>query len=152
LEIRSKYDNNVISQAHMTPPFLFLLAAAGIFRLLSSDAKKAFNQRLAKLLPRKIMQQHLRILIQDYPDRLPEFRRKVMPFSALNVLLNAAACSCFAAATWFFPPSGMAQWDLVFVRYGGLLLIPVALAADLVLFARMWMSTFSREAEADGAM
>jgi hypothetical protein len=136
----------------MTPPFLLLLAAAGIFRFLSADAKKAFNQRLARLLPRKIMQEHLRVLMQDYPDRLSEFRRKVMPFSALHVGLNAAACSCFAAALWFFPPSGMAQWDLIFVRYGSLLLTPLALVADVVLFARMWMATFSRDAEADRAV
>jgi hypothetical protein len=136
----------------MTPPFLFLMAAAAIFRLLSADSKKAFNQRLARLLPRKVMQEHLRVLLEDYPERLGEFRRRVVPFSALHVALNAVACACFAAALWFFPPSGMAHWDLVFVRYGSLLLIPVALLADVVLFARMLMATFARDAEVDGAM
>jgi hypothetical protein len=136
----------------MTPPFLCLLAAAGIFRLLSADANKTFYQRLARLLPRKVMQEHLRVLLEEYPDRLSEFRWQVAPYSALHVLLNAAACGCFAAACWFFPPSGMAHWDLVFVRYGSVLLTPVAFLADVVLFARMLMATFARDAEAGGAM
>ncbi len=136
----------------MTPPFLFLMAAAGIFRLLSSDANKAFNRRLARLLPRKVMQEHLRVLLADYPERVVEFRRRVLPFSALHVALNTAACACFAAALWVFPPTGMEHWDLVFVQYGSLLLMPVAFTADALLFARMLMATFSRNAEAGGAM
>jgi hypothetical protein len=136
----------------MTPPFLFLMAAAAVFRLLSSDSNKAFNQRLARLLPRKIMQEHLRILLEDYPERLPEFRRRVMPYSALYVVFNTLACGCFAAALWFFPPGGMAHWDLVFVRYGSLLLPPLAFLADAVIFTRLLMATFARDAEADGAV
>jgi hypothetical protein len=136
----------------MTPPFLCLLAAAGIFRLLSADANKTFYQRLARLLPRNVMQDHLRVLLQDFPERLSEFRHRVAPYSALHVLLNTAACGCFAAACWFFPPNGMPHWDLVFVRYGSVLLTPVAFLADVVLFARMLMATFARDAEAGGAM
>jgi hypothetical protein len=136
----------------MTPPFLFLLAAAGIFRLLSADANKAFNHRLARLLPRKVMQEHLRVLMADYPERVGEFRRRVLPYSALHVAWNAAACCCFAAALWIFPPTGMARWDLLFVQYGSLVLTPVAFMADAVLFARMLMATFSRDAEADEAV
>jgi hypothetical protein len=136
----------------MTPPFLFLLAAAGIFRLLSADSNKAFNHRLARLLPRKVMREHLRVLLSDYPDRLAEFRRRVLPYSALHVALNAAACACFAAALWIFPPIGMAHWDLVFVQYGSLVLTPLAFLADAVLFARTLMATFATDAEADGAV
>ena len=136
----------------MTPPFLFLLAAAGIFRLLSADAKRAFDARLAGLLPRKVMQEHMRALLQEYRDRLSEFRRRVAPYSALHVVFNAAACGCFASALWFFPPSGMAHWDLVFVRYGSLVVTPVAFLADAVMFARMLMATYAEDAEADGAV
>jgi hypothetical protein len=136
----------------MTPPFLFLLAAAGIFRLLSADANKAFRQRLASLLPRKVMEQHLRILLEDYPERVAEFRSRVLPFSALYVLFNAVACICLATGLWYFPPSGMEHWDLIFVRYGSVLLTPVAFLADAVAFARMLMATYSRNAEADGAV
>jgi hypothetical protein len=136
----------------MTPPFLLLLAAAGVFRLLSADSRKSFDQRLARLLPRNVMRDHLRVLLEEFPDRVSEFRRRVMPHSALHVLFNAAACACFTAALWFFPPVGMAHWDLIFVRYGSLLLMPVAFLADAILFARMLMATFARDAEADGAM
>ncbi len=135
----------------MTPPFLFLLAAAGIFRLLSADSNKAFRQRLGRLLPRKVMQEHMRVLLQEYPERLGEFRRRVLPYSALHVGLNAAACLCFSAALWYFPPDGMDQWDLLFVRYGSVLLIPLAFAADAVVFAKMLMSTYSRVPDADEA-
>jgi hypothetical protein len=136
----------------MTPPFLCLLAAAGIFRLLSADANKTFKQRLARLLPRNVTHNHLRVLIDEFPDRLSEFRFRVAPYSALHVLLNATACTCFAASCWYFPPSGLAHWDLLFLRYGSVLLMPVAFLADVVLFARMLMATFAGGAEADGAM
>ncbi len=136
----------------MTPPFLFLVAAAAIFRFLSADANKAFRQRLARLLPRKVMEAHMSALLEDYPERLGEFRRRVLPYSALYVAFNAAACSCFAAALWFFPPSGLEQWDLLFVRYGSVLLTPVAFVADAVSFGRMLMSTYGRNAEADRAV
>ena len=128
------------------------MAAAGIFCLLAADANKAFRHRLARLLPRKVMREHLRVLLEDYPGRLGEFRRRVLPFSALHLGLNAAACACFVAALWFFPPGGMVHWDLVFVRYGSLLLTPVALLADVVSFARLLMATFVKDAEADGAV
>jgi hypothetical protein len=136
----------------MTPPFLFLLAAAGIFRLLSADSNKAFRQRLAGLLPRNVMQEHLRVLVDEYPERLPDFRRRVLPYSALHVALNAAACACFASALWFFPPSQMEHWDLLFVRYGSVLLTPLAFLADAVAFGRVLMSTYSRNPEADEAV
>lgn len=136
----------------MTPPFLFLVAAAAIFRFLSADASKAFRQRLERLLPRKVMESHMNALIEDYPERLGEFRRRVLPYSALYVAYNAAACGCFAAALWFFPPTGMEHWDLVFVRYGSVLLTPVAFVADAISFARVLMSTYGRNAATDRAV
>jgi len=134
----------------MTPPFLFLIAAAAIFRLLSADANKAFRKRLEGLLPRKVMRDHLRALLKDYPERLGEFRRRVLPYSGLHVALNAGACACFVSALWYFPPSGMEHWDMVFVRYGSVLLTPVAFVVDAVGFARMLRATFGRDAEIDG--
>jgi len=134
-----------------TPPFLCLVAAAAIFRLLSSDANKAFRARLLHLLPRKVMDQHLRILIQQYPNRLTEFRRRVLPYSGLHVIFNAAACLCFVTAIWYFPPSGMQQWDLLFVRYGSVVLVPLAFLADAIRFARTLISTFGRNTPADEA-
>jgi len=136
----------------MTPPFLFLLVAAVLFRILSSDSDKAFRRRLASLLPRKVMRDHLRALLEDYPERLAEFRRRVLPFSALHVGWNVAACLCFAAAVWYFPPEGMEHWDLLFVRYGSILLTPLAFVTDAVPLVRLLKATFARGAEADGAM
>jgi hypothetical protein len=136
----------------MTPPFLFLLAAAGIFRLLSSDSNKAFHHRLAGLLPRKVMREHLQVLLSDYPGRVGDFRWRVLPWYAMHVVLNVAACACFATALWMFPPIGMQRWDLLFVQYGSLLLMPLAFLADAVLFARMFLATFGKDAEAGGAV
>ena len=136
----------------MTLPFFFLLAAAGIFRLLSADSRKTFNRRLASLLPRNVMKDHLQVLMADFPERAAEFRRRVLPYSAFHVLLNTAACGCFAAALWIFPPAGMNRWDLLFVQYGSLLLMPLAFVADAVVFARTLMATFTSGAEADGAL
>lgn len=136
----------------MTPPFLCLMAAAAIFRLLSADAMKAFKQRLARLLPRNVMHDHLRVMLADFRERLGDFRWRVLPFFALHVGLNAAACACFVAALWFFPPSGMEHSDLVLTRYGGLLLTPIAFLADVVSFTRILLATFRRDAEADGAV
>lgn len=137
----------------MTPPFLFLLAAAGIFRWLSSDANKAFNARLERLLPRKVMDHHLRVLLANYPDLWAEFRRRVLPYSGLNVAFNVTACGCFVAAVWYFPPSMMEHWDLIFVRYVSLLVVPVALLVDGVAFTRTLLATFARrDAEADEAV
>ena len=151
MEKGEKCDKKLITDSTMTPPFLFLMAAAAIFCLLSADAKKAFHRRLTAMLPRKVMQHHLRALVEDYPDRLGEFRWRVLPFSALHVGLNAAACACFAMAMWFFPPSGMSDWDLLFVRYASVLLTPVAFLADAVGFARTLLATFGRGAGAHGA-
>jgi hypothetical protein len=46
----------------------------------------------------------------------------------------------------------MEHWDLLFVRYGSILLIPAAFLVDVVAFARMLMATFGRDAEVDGAV
>jgi hypothetical protein len=96
------------------------------------------------------MKEHLRALLADYPNRLAEFRRRVLPFSGLHVAFNAAAAACFVSALWFFPPAQMEHWDLIFVRYGSVLLTPVAFLMDAVAFARMLMATFARDTRADG--
>ena len=46
----------------------------------------------------------------------------------------------------------MEHWDLVFVRYGSLVLTPVAFVADAVIFARMLMATYGRGEERGGAV
>jgi hypothetical protein len=136
----------------MTPPFLCLLAAACIFRYLSSDAMKQFKVRLAHLLPRNVMKEHLQVLMAEFPERLAEFRRRVLPYSAWHVALNAASAICFVCALWYFPPQGMARWDLIFVRYGSVVLTPLAFLGDAILFAKMLIATSGRSAAADEAV
>jgi len=135
----------------MNPPFLCLLAAAGIFRYLSADAMRQFRLRLASLLPRNVTEGHLRVLLAEFPERVGDFRRRVLPWSAWHVGWNAASAVCFIAALWFFPPRGMQHWDLIFVRYGSVVLTPVAFLADVVLFARTLMATFGRAGATDEA-
>ena len=98
------------------------------------------------------MQDHLRVLTREFPTRLGEFRRRALPQYALHVLWNAAACACFAVALWYFPPSGMEHWDLIFVRYGSIVLTPVAFLMDVVGFVRLAMSTLGRGAAPDEAV
>jgi hypothetical protein len=136
----------------MTPPFLCLLAAACILRYLSSDAMKQFKLRLAALLPRNVMEDHLRVLLGEFPDRLTDFRRRVLPCSVLHLIYNAAAAACFVGALWYFPPREMQHWDLIFVRYGSVVLTPLAFMADVVIFARMLVATSGRGGQADGAV
>jgi hypothetical protein len=132
--------------------FLLLIAASAICRFVSWDAGNAFKARLARMVPRNVMEDHMRVLLEEFPDRLPEFRRRVAPCAAMQVMLDTAACACFAAACWFFPPHGMQHWALALVRYGSVLITPVAFVADVVSFARMFLGTYGRNAEVDGAV
>jgi hypothetical protein len=136
----------------MTPPFLCLLAAAAIFRYLSSDSMKQFKLRLAGLLPRSVTEDHMRVLLTEFPDRVVEFRRRVLPCSAAHMAYNAASAICFVCALWYFPPQGMEHWDLIFVRYGSIILTPIAFLADLILFSRMLFASFGRPGAADEAV
>ena len=126
-----------------------------IFRLLSADSNKTYRRRLALLVPRNVTDQHLqqlKVLLKEFPDRLVEFRRRVLPYSGLHLLLNVASCGCFIFAVWFFPPREMQRWDLLFVQYGSLLVVPLAFIADAVNFGRLLVATFARDAEVDGAV
>ena len=126
--------------------FLMLLVAACILRFLASEAKRAFSKRLVNLLPRKIVHSHLKMLRQ-YPQDLPNFRARVLPFSALQIAFNALSCVCFVTAIWCFPPTMISSWDLLFMRYGSLLIVPLAFLVDVVAFTRLFLRTFSGKAE-----
>ena len=127
--------------------FLMLVAAACIFRFLASEAKRVFAKRLTDLLPRKVVNEHLSAL-RNFPEHFPLFRSRVLPFSALQIVFNALSCACFIAALWFFPPSALSTWDLRFMRYGSLFVVPLAFVFDVVVFARLFLSTLSvKEAE-----
>jgi hypothetical protein len=132
----------------MNPNFLMLITAACILRYLAASAKRVFASRLAELLPRKVLKEHLSAL-RDYPQHFPIFRWRVLPFSALQIAFNALSCSCFIAALWCFPPAALSSWDLFFMRYGSLLIVPIAFLFDLVAFGRLFWVTLSDRDELD---
>ena len=47
--------------------FLLLVAAACILRYLAAESKRIFASRLASLLPRKVLKEHLNAL-REYPQ------------------------------------------------------------------------------------
>ena len=128
--------------------FLMLVAAACILRCLAAESKRIFTSRLADLLPRKVLREHLNAL-REYPQHFPIFRSRVLPFSALQIAFNALSCACFIAALWCFPPAALSSWDLFFMRYGSLLVVPIAFLFDLVVFARLFWATLSPSDELD---
>ena len=129
----------------MTFSFLLLLAAAGIFRFLAHDAKKAFDRRVAAFLPANVDADHVNVLLREFPQHCSEFRFRVLPFSAANLLMNAASCIAVVSALWICPPTGMSAADLVLLQYGGLIIVPLAFVIDFVGFFRLLFRTFRGE-------
>lgn len=128
----------------MNSSFLMLLVAAGIFRYLALEAKRGFLSRLELLLPRNAMSEQLTVLFDQFPEQIPAFRRRVLPLSALQILLNTLSCICFVVALWWFPPAALSSWDLLFMRYGSLLVVPLAFLLDVWAFLRLLISTLTQ--------
>jgi hypothetical protein len=131
----------------MDLPFLMMLLAAGILRYLAFEAKRNYHVRLAKLLPRNIVKHHFSVLTADYRDCLAAFRSSVLPLAGFQLVLNALSCAVFVGALWIFPPAALAEWDLMFIRYGGLAILPPALVIDALAFCRLFHATQSRNSE-----
>jgi len=123
-----------------------VIGAACILRFLAAEAKRAFALRLAGLLPRNVMDEHLNAL-RKFPQHYPIFRTRVLPFSALQIAFNAASCACFVAALWFFPPSALSEGNLFFMRYGSLLIVPAAFLFDVFVFVRLFCRTLTASKE-----
>lgn len=128
----------------MSAPLLFLCVATGIFWFLAQEARQAFAARLASLLPRTVVERHLQVLLREFRQCLPEFRRRALPLSALHIVYNAAACGTLMTALWYTPPAGLPPGVLFFLRYAGAVVVPLAFVADVVLFARVLTATFAR--------
>lgn len=128
--------------------FLMLMAAAGILRYLAVEAKRTFGKRLENLLSRKVAKGHLAAL-REYPQHFSLFRWRVLPFSALQIVFNALSCVCFIVGLWLFPPAALSSWDLLFMRYGSLLIVPLAFLVDVFIFARLFWVTLAAKNEAD---
>jgi hypothetical protein len=137
-----------VSFPTMNLNFLMLMAAAGILRYLAIEAKRTFGKRLENLLPHKLSKSHLAVL-REHPQHFSLFRTRVLPFSALQIVFNALSCVCFIAGLWLFPPSALSSWDLLFMRYGSLLIVPLAFVVDVFIFARLFWVTLTGKNEAD---
>lgn len=127
-----------------------MVGAACILRLLAAEAKRAFAVRLAGLLPRNVVREHLSAL-REFPQHYPIFRARVLPFSALQIACNAASCACFVAALWFFPPAALSEGSLIFMKYGSLLIVPAAFVFDVFVFVRLFCTTLTVTANKDEA-
>ena len=128
--------------------FLMLVVAACILRFLAAESKRIFVSRLASLLPRKVIKEHLTAL-REYPEHFAIFRARVLPFSALQIAFNALSCASFIVALWCFPPTALSSWDLFFMRYGSLLVVPIAFLFDVVVFVRLFWATLATSNELD---
>ena len=124
--------------------FILMLGATALFAFLAFDARRAFHRRLISILPRKVMSRHFETLVSEYPEHHRAFRRSVLPFSALQVAFNSIACGSFLLALWLFPPTMRSPLDLDILRYMSMVIVPVALLFDLVLLARLFISTSAR--------
>ena len=128
----------------MNISFILLIAAAGILRYVAVQARAAFVQRLAQLLPRKVMEGHLQALFDEYRPRLRAFRSQALPYSALELFLNALACSVFVAALWTYPSQQLSEMNLFLVRYCSAALVMFAFLGDLFEFGQIFYFTFAR--------
>jgi len=128
----------------MNLPFVLLIIAAGILRYVAVQARGAFVRRLAQLLPRKVTDGHLQVLFDEYRPRLAAFRSQALPYSALELCLNAFACAVFVAALWTYPRQELSEMNLFLVRYCSATLVLVAFLLDLFEFGQLFYFTFAR--------
>ena len=128
----------------MNVSFVLLIVASGILRYVAVQARGAFVLRLAQLLPRKVTEGHLEALFTDYRPRLPAFRSQALPYSALEVVLNALACGVFVAALWTYPRQELSDMNLFLVRYCSAGIVLVALLGDVLEFGQLLYFTFAR--------
>lgn len=133
----------------MSLSFLLLLGAAGVFHVLSRDAKRAFSRRIAALLPRTVQTDHLAVLLRDFPEQLPAVRSAALPMFGLHVIWNTAACAVVVAGIWFSPPEALSQHALEWLRISSIALVPLAFLWDCLAFARVWKQTFAQPVDGD---
>jgi hypothetical protein len=124
-------------QHFMSINFLLFCASAFLFAWLARDAREAFHKRLAELLPRSVTTNPLGTLFSDYQHLLGTFRRKVLPFAGLNLVLNTVAAVIFVAALWAFPPDRLAEADTLLLQRGSALVVPIAFIFDFIAFCKV---------------
>jgi len=122
-----------------------LLSAAAIFGFMAYSAKKAFALRVANIVPRNVVSDHLNILLREFPQHHSEFRSRALPLYAAHLALNTMACGVVLVAAWTFPTGIMSDFDLLVLRWGGLVIVPIAFVMDSVGFFRVLARSFVRQ-------
>ncbi len=128
----------------MSFSFVLLLIAAGLLRYVALQARSEYARRLAGILPRKVTEGHLQALFDEYRSRLGAFRAQALPFSALELFLNASACAVFVAALWSYPPEQLSQMNLFLLRYCSTAMVVLAFVGDAFEFGQLFYFTFAR--------
>jgi hypothetical protein len=128
----------------MNLSFILLLIAAGILRYVAVQARSAYVRRLTEILPRKVTEGHLQALFDEYRPRLRAFRAQALPYSALELFLNAFACAVFVAALWTYPPQQLSEMNVFLVRYCSAAMVLLAFLGDLFEFGQLFYFTFAR--------
>ncbi len=130
----------------MTLSFLLLGIAVLIFRYLAFEANAAFRNRLMRLLRRKAQRTQLFAVLREHPGQLSEFRRRVLPYAALQVGLDALACVLFVGGLYLFPPQ-IGMTDLLLLQRGSVLVVGVALMAEILWLGMALRVSLARSAE-----
>src|SRR6266480_553495 len=102
----------------MSVNFFMLLAGALIFRYLAIRIRTTFGERLARLFGRSASRRAVVALLRQYPEHAMVFRIRLLPLSALELLLDTLACAAFLAAIIVFPPMKFGATDLLLLQRG----------------------------------
>jgi hypothetical protein len=121
----------------MSVSFLLLLAAALVFRFLGLRAQKIFRFRTTRLLGSSVKVQRLAKLLRAQPDQVELFRGCALPYFALQLFFDSAACLTFIAAVFLFPPEKFGPTDLALLQQGSIVICLLALFVDLFSFCRI---------------
>jgi hypothetical protein len=136
----------------MSVNFFMLLAGALIFRYLAMRTRATFAEGLARLFGRAVSPRGVVAWLRRYPEHGPVFRMRLLPLSALELLLDVLACTGFLAAIMVFPPTKFGATDLLLLQRGSVGVVLVALLIDMLglcraLFATLQTKPAERETE-----
>jgi hypothetical protein len=120
----------------MTLNFLFLVLAALVFRYLAFQANTAFVERLTRLLERNPSRRRLVAALKDHPERLAEFRARVLPLAARQLGLDSASCILLILAIYVFPPSVIGVHDLANLQWTSVVVVSLAMLVEGFWFVR----------------
>lgn len=125
----------------MTVNFFMLLAGALIFRYLAIRTRATLAERLARLFGRAVSPRAAVALLRQSPEHGPVFRTRLLPLSALELLLDTLACAAFLAAIIVFPPTKFGPTDLLLLQRGSVGVVLVALLIDMLGLCRALVAT-----------